>query len=371
MEQEATTQAADLIDSSLQKIGISDLSFLSTTVLQNTVLQWIIALFLFLFFSVLLHGGKKILISRLHTIAKKTKWKIDDVVTLSLKNISSFFYFSVSLFFSVQHLALSNVISLGIRAIFLFAIVFEVIKIVEVVVKALISIKFKKSDTGAKNLTVAVGLIVRIVLWSVGLLLILSNMGVNVTSLIASMGIGGLAVSLALQPLFQDMFSSFSIILDKPFEEGDFVVYGEFSGTVKSIGLKTTRMEALQGEEVIISNSELTNSKIQNFKKLKKRRIVFGFGVTYDTPHKKLKKIPAMIKKIAKEDALIQMDRVHFKEFADSSLNFEVVYFIKSADYTDYMNSQQKMNLAIVEVFEKEGIEMAFPTRTVHLVNQV
>ena len=198
--------------------------------------------------------------------------------------------------------------------------------------------------------------------------MVLSNLGVDVTTLIASLGIGGLAVSLALQPLFQDMFSAFSLIIDKPFQAGDFIVTGDFKGTVKKVGLKTTRLQSLQGEELIISNSELTTARIQNFKRLQKRRIVFGIGVTYDTPTKKLKTIPETIEKIITAQEGADFERAHFWQFADSSLNYEIVYFVDNADYAVYMDIQQSINMQILEAFEKDGIEMAFPTRTVHMV---
>ena len=223
-------------------------------------------------------------------------------------------------------------------------------------------------DEDETSLSSALSLILRVILWTVGILMILSNLGFNVTSLLASLGIGGLAVSLALQPLFADIFSSFSIILDKPFEEGDYIVCGEYKGTVKRIGLKTTRLEALQGEELVISNAELTAARVQNFKKLQKRRIVFAIGVTYDTPPATLRGIPKIIEDVISGKEHAEFSRAHFWEFADSSLNLEIVYFIHSSEYVDYMDTQQEINLEILEAFEKEGIEMAFPTRTVHVV---
>ena len=165
-------------------------------------------------------------------------------------------------------------------------------------------------------------------------------------------------------------FSAFSIYFDRPFEIGDFIIVGEYAGTVKKIGMKSTRVQLLQGEELVLSNSELTKTNIRNFKKMKKRRINFSFGVTYDTPLKKLKKIPDIIKDIInpeKIDFVDRLDRVHFKEFGDFSLKFDIVYYVKSDDYAKYMDTQQEINYAIKEVFEKEGIEMAFPTQTIFL----
>jgi len=184
------------------------------------------------------------------------------------------------------------------------------------------------------------------------------------------LGIGGLAIAFALQNILEDMFSSFSIYFDRPFQIDDFIVIGDDMGIVKKIGIKSTRIQTLQGEELIISNKELTGKRIRNFKKMEKRRIVFKFGVVYETSTEKLKKIPGIIKDIMDRAELAEIDRVHFKEFGDFSLNFEVIYYIKSREYIDYMNTQQEMNFAIKERFEQEGIEMAYPTQTLYVNKQ-
>jgi small-conductance mechanosensitive channel len=196
---------------------------------------------------------------------------------------------------------------------------------------------------------------------------IMSNLGFDVTSLVAGLGIGGIAVALALQSVLSDVFSSFSIYFDKPFQAGDFIIVGQHMGIVKHIGIKSTRIQTLQGEELIISNKELTSARVQNFKKMEKRRITFTFGVTYQTPVKKLKKIPEMVKEIVAKIELADLDRVHFRKYGDFSLNFEVVYYVKIPDYGKYMDTQQEINLALKERFEKEGIEFAYPTQTIFL----
>jgi small-conductance mechanosensitive channel len=198
-------------------------------------------------------------------------------------------------------------------------------------------------------------------------LLILSNIGVNITSLIAGLGIGGLAIAFALQRILEDFFSSFSIYFDKPFEEGDFIIVGSDMGVVKHIGLKTTRLQTLQGQELVISNKELTDSRVNNYKKMKKRRIVFTFGVEYSTPVAKMKKINKIVEAIFKKIEGADLDRVHFKEFGDFSLNYEIVYYVKTGDYLEYMNIQQEINLTLKQQFEKENIEFAFPSQTIYM----
>ena len=186
------------------------------------------------------------------------------------------------------------------------------------------------------------------------------------TGAVVGLGVGGIAIAFALQNTLSDFFSAFSIYFDRPFEIGDFITVGEYSGTVKNIGIKSTRLKLLAGEELIISNKELTTASVRNFRKLEKRRIVFNIGVTYDTPLEKLKQIPPMITEIIKKVDAAEFERVHFTEFGDCSLKFLVSYYVNSADYATYLETQQSINFAIKEAFEREGIEMAFPTSTVY-----
>ncbi len=311
-------------------------------------------------------------LARLATVVKKTSIKVDDLLLDIVQGVGSFFFFSVALFAATRHIELPELAGLVIEGLFLLAIVYEGVKIGEKVIVYIltnhISRHKKKNDEEAKRVSTAIIIFVRIVLWSMGAVLILSNLGFNVSSLIAGLGIGGLAISLALQNVFSDFFSSFSIVMDKPFEEGDFIIVGEHMGVVKKIGLKTTRIQALQGEEIVISNNELTSTRIQNFKKLQRRRVVFTFGVTYDTTLTKLKKIPSMVKKqVEAHKDQVEFDRAHFNVFADSSLNFEVVYYLNSADYNVYMDIQEAINLGMTKDFRKEKIEFAFPSRTIYM----
>ncbi|TVQ78304.1 MAG: mechanosensitive ion channel family protein [Bradymonadales bacterium] len=207
-------------------------------------------------------------------------------------------------------------------------------------------------------------------LLSILLLVGLDNLGVNITALIAGLGIGGIAVALALQNVLGDLFGSLSILLDKPFQTGDFVIVDEFAGTVERVGLKTTRIQSLTGEQLVFANSDLLASRIRNYKQMKKRRIVFPFGVTYQTSLENLKKIPNIVREVIEPIAEAELDRVHFHVFGDFSLNFEVVYFVSIPDYAIYMEVQQKINLGLMESFQKEGIEFAYPTQTVFVQKQ-
>jgi len=227
----------------------------------------------------------------------------------------------------------------------------------------------KVTDASTSSGVILMTLFGRIVLWSFVLLIVLENLGVNVTTLVASLGVGGIAIGLATQNILSDLFSSLSILLDKPFELGHFIIVGEHLGTVEKIGLKTTRIRSLSGELLIFGNSDLLSSRIRNYNHFWERRVAFTFGVLYSTPAAQLKRIPEMVREIIENTGQTRFDRAHFKEFGDFSLNFEVVYYVLSPDYAVYMDIQEKINLGIFEAFENEGIGFAFPTRTLHIAS--
>jgi small-conductance mechanosensitive channel len=233
----------------------------------------------------------------------------------------------------------------------------------------LASYRKQKIEDHADTVTTvtSVGFITKIVLWLILLLIALDNLGVNVSALIAGLGVGGIAVALAVQNILGDLFASFSIILDKPFVIGDFIIVDNFLGTIEHIGLKTTRVRSLSGEQLIFSNSDLLKTRIRNFKRMYERRVVFSIGVVYQTAHEKLKKIPEIIKNIIEKQEQTRFDRAHFKEYGAYALNFEIVYWIENPDYNIYMDIQQKINLEIFQQFESEDIEFAYPSQSIYL----
>ncbi|MCW5234952.1 mechanosensitive ion channel family protein [Verminephrobacter eiseniae] len=209
----------------------------------------------------------------------------------------------------------------------------------------------------------------RSLLWSVVLLAILSNVGVNITAFIASLGVGGIAVALAVQNILGDLFASLAIAVDKPFEVGDFITVGSISGTVQVIGLKTTRIRSLQGEQIVVSNTDLLKQTISNFRLLETRRIVFGFGVAYGTTPEQAQAIPGLVRRLIEAQPKLRFDRAHFKAFGASSLDYEVVYFVEDPAYGVYMDLQQSINLGLMRELQALGVEFAFPTRTLHIAS--
>ncbi len=231
--------------------------------------------------------------------------------------------------------------------------------------------KAGQEDAGlitAKPAAVFVG---RLVIAVIVLLLALQNMGVDVTAMVAGLGIGGIAIALALQNVLGDLFGSLSIILDKPFVVGDFIISGTHMGTVEKIGLKTTRVRALSGEQLVFANSDLLGSRVQNFKRMRERRVVFTIGVTYGTTMDQCKQIADMLKEIVQAQEGVRFDRAHFKAFGAFSLDFEVVYWMLDPDFNKYMDMQQVVNLEIGRRLQAMKVEFAFPTQTLYLEDGV
>jgi small-conductance mechanosensitive channel len=229
--------------------------------------------------------------------------------------------------------------------------------------------RHSQEDSGVANAAGAIGFLTRAALWSGVALLILGTLRINITALVAGLGIGGVAVALALQNILGDLFASLSILLDKPFAVGHFIVVDDVAGTVEHVGIKSTRIRSLSGEEIILANGDLLKCRIHNYKKLLERRVLFTFGITYNTPSEKLAAVPAAVRGIIEKIPKTRFDRAHFKEFGDSALNFEVVYFVLDQDYNLYMDIQQQINLAMVRRFAEESIEFAFPTRTLYVIS--
>ena len=213
--------------------------------------------------------------------------------------------------------------------------------------------------------TVILGILLRVVVWVMMLLAILSNMGINITALVASLGVGGIAIALAIQTVLSDVFASLAIGFDKPFEHGDFIVFGDIAGSIEHIGLKTTRLRSLSGEQIVCSNTILLQQTIHNYKRMQQRRIVFRFGLSYGTPSAQVREVSDLVKSIIQGIELTRFDRAHFFAFEDSKLTFEVVYFVLDADYNKYMDIQQEINLQLMAALEQRDVRFAFPIRQV------
>ncbi|UCH79323.1 MAG: mechanosensitive ion channel family protein [Candidatus Coatesbacteria bacterium] len=225
----------------------------------------------------------------------------------------------------------------------------------------------REGDVGREKTVKALMPIVKIAVWIVAAIFLLDNLGFKISTVVAGLGIGGVAVALAGQAILKDLFSYFAILFDQPFEIGDQIRVDDKIGTVEKVGVKTTRLKSIGGEQLVFSNADLTDSRVQNYKRMDRRRIATHLGVTYETPAAKLKKIPALVEGIIDPIDGVDFDRAHFASYGDFNLVFEVVYFVQGNDYKKYMDIQEEINLRLYEAFAKEKIEFAYPTQTVYL----
>lgn len=338
--------------------------------LGNTVQDWLIAVGILIGAFLLLSSVKRILISRLSRLAAITAHDFDDLLVAVLKNTKTFILFATSTYLASTILTLKPTLTgPGLKLLVLTLLLqggFWVSAGITFWLEHSMQKRMDQDKSSATTLTF-LGFLARIALWTIVLLLMLDNLGVNVTGLVAGLGIGGIAVALAVQNILGDLFASLSIVLDKPFVIGDFVVVDTFSGTIEHIGLKSTRIRCLSGEQLIIANNDLLKSRVRNYKRMTERRIAFNLGVTYQTPLEKLSAAKKIVSDIIDRQEHARLDRVHFQAFGDSALNFEVVYFVTDPDYALYMDVQEQINLAIFSSFAQQGIEFAYPTQTLFL----
>jgi len=337
----------------------------------NSVQAWLVAIGVAIVFAVVVRVARSIVGQYLSRLARKTETEFDDWVVEVLGRTKGFVITILAIYVGSHAVALPERLQTWLHSIAVITFLIQIAFWLDaVLVLAINSYQKRYVEDDASRLTTirSARFIARLILYSIVLMLALDNIpGVEITTLIASLGIGGIAVALAVQNVLADLFASLSITLDKPFVIGDFIIVGEFMGTVENIGLKTTRIRSLSGEQLIFSNNDLLGSRIRNYKRMSERRIIFSLGVTYQTSREKLERVPGMIRQAIEAQEQTRFDRSHFKQYGDFALVFEAVYYMLVPDYNAYMDTQQAINLAIHGMFEKEGIEFAYPTQTVYI----
>lgn len=338
--------------------------------LGNTAEAYALALLILLgvaFGARLLHHR---LVARLKSWAGRSDGDLDDLLARLLEGLTRLDFAVLGLYFAGRSLTLNPAAAKGLQILLVVVLSWRAALWIQELI-----------GFGVRRLTREAGLVdahasaavrnlqylVNGVVWACAALFVLDNLGVDITAMVAGLGVGGIAVAMAAQSIFKDLFSSFVIFMDQPFKVGDFIVVGNMSGTVEFVGIKTSRIRSLSGELLVLSNSDLTTSPIRNYKQMAQRRVELRFGVTYQTPREKLARIPAMIREIFAGLKQTRLDRAHFHGFGDSALEFEVVYFVLSSDYLVHMERRQELNLALMERFEREGIAFAYPTQTIKL----
>lgn len=338
---------------------------------NNTLNDWTFAVLAASLFMLLMLLVRRVLLHRLERIAQTTETSVDDFLVEVLSGTRILLTSALGLYLGSHFLILPEVMGKWVDRLFGVALILQVGLWVTRGLLFWLQHRFSHGDAedqGARAMTLSLlSFLGRTVVWVLVVLFLLDNLGINVTALVASLGIGGIAVALAVQNILGDLFASLSIAIDKPFVIGDFIILGDEMGTVEHVGLKTTRLRSLSGEQIIMSNNDLLQARIHNYKRMAERRIAFTLGVTYDTSADTLAQIPGLIEQTVQTETKARFDRAHFKGFGAFSLDFEVVYFVTDPDYGLYMDVQQGINLRLVKAFAQAGIEFAFPTQTLHL----
>ena len=338
---------------------------LSNTFLGNDVRTWLVALGITVAVFVVLRLVEQVLIVRVQRLAEKTRTVIDDALIGALRKTKLLYLLIVAVYFGSRALDLPDKMrEIDWRVLMVATLVQTGIWASSGITIWLARYRETEEDGANRTTMNALSFLVRVAVWTVLLLLILDNLGVDVTALVTGLGIGGVAIALAVQNVLSDLFASLSIVLDKPFVNGDFIVVGDMAGSVEHVGIKTTRIRSISGEQLVFSNNDLLTSRIRNFGRMNERRVVFSLGVTYQTPAEKLERIPSLIEAAVSSQERVRFDRSHFSGYGDFSLNFETVYFVESSDYRQHMDILQAVNLSIYQSFETEGIEFAYPTQT-------
>jgi small-conductance mechanosensitive channel len=332
--------------------------FLEQVYFNNTVLDYLIALAIVVLGTLVIQIVKRVVLKHLKSWAENTSGTTDDII---VKNISRFgvsaLQFAI-IYWGITYLELSSRVTKIVHTATSVVITYFLLRLISTIILILLQNRIRRQDRGEDKIKQLGGLmlIINILIWVIGIVFLLDVLQYPVTTIITGLGIGGIAIALAAQNILGDLFNYFVIFFDRPFEAGDFIVVDDKMGTVEYVGIKTTRIRSLGGEQIIIGNSNLTGSRIHNFKRLVNRRIVFTLNLDYRTPSEKLKMVPGMIKEIIQQQKPVLFDRAHFSAFGDWALKIEVVYFVLDPDFNKYMDIQQNINFSIMEALRKNDI---------------
>lgn len=339
------------------------------TFLGNTVLGYSTFVLIFLGGLVAITIFRRIVLTRLKIWAEKSATALDDVTVNLIQNIIIPLAYFGAFYLGVNTLTLNPLLKKSINIVGLVLVTAYTARLIIVIVSYGFRVYLSKRRTDATLERSLKGMlsVIRVIVWGLAIVFFLDNLGFKISTVIAGLGIGGVAVAMAAQAVLKDLFSYFAIVFDRPFAVGDFIIIGDFLGSVEYIGIKTTRIRSLGGEQLIFSNTDLTDSRVRNYKRMEKRRVVFKLGVTYQTRLDQLKKIPKIIEEVIKDVEDATFDRAHFFSYGDFSLIYEVVYYVIGPDYNKYMDIQQEINFAVKEEFQKQGIDFAYPTQTLYV----
>jgi small-conductance mechanosensitive channel len=336
----------------------------------NTVMAYVIAAGSILIAWLIIKIVKKIVFRQIEKFAGKTANKYDDFLTGIIEKFIVPWLYIFTNYSIIQQLKLDPRLNRVLDAAMAFVTMYFAVRLVNFMIHLLITSHMRRRGETEERIQHLSGMLIVVkgFVWVIGLLTLARNFGFDVSTLLASLGVGGIAIALASQAILGDLFSYLVIFFDKPFEIGDAVTLSnDVTGTIEYIGIKTTRIRSVSGEQLVISNTNMTNSTIRNWKRMEQRRVAFKLGVVYRTSYRLLQQIPSLVKAIVLEQQQVRFDRAHLQEYGNYSINFEIVYFITAPDYNLFMDTHQAVLFRIHEEFSKLGIEFAMPTQTLFI----
>lgn len=337
---------------------------------NNSLQDYLIAAGIILGGMLIIRIFRKSILRKLQKWASKTDTEYDDMLVRGIERFVLPMLNVGVVYTGIKTLELTPKVTKIVDAGLTVVITFFVIRLILSSIRIALEVYARQQEGGEEKVKQLRGImvVISILIWSLGAVFLFDNLGYNVTAIITGLGIGGIAIALAAQNILGDLFNYFVIFFDRPFEIGDFVVLDDKAGNIEYVGIKTTRIKSISGEQIVVSNSDLTSSRLHNFKRMQERRILYTIGVVYQTTAEQMRKIPGIIQNaIESQEGKTRFDRAHFSAFGDFSLNFEIVYFVLDPDFGTYRNVHQAINLKIFEEFAKEGIEFAYPTQTLFL----
>lgn len=355
---------------SLSALGLqfSERGLRSVTLAKNSLLDWIYALGTALLVWLVVRTLHRLLLSHFKKHAEKTVTAVDDVMVQVASATGFYFHLALALLVGREFLVLGPIVSELSKDLIWISILLQLGVWAQRGVGGAVDI-WQAKQSGPEGATIAGGIrfVLKLIVWTLIVLLALANLGVEISAVIAGLGVGGIAAALAVQSILGDLFAGLSMYFDRPFDIGDFIQVDQLRGTVDRIGLRTTRIVSLDGEQIVLPNGELGKSRIRNFARMKERRVLFGFGVEYGLKAELLMKAKEIATQAVVSKPGVRLDRVHFRNFGASALEFELVYFVLSPDQLAFLDVHQEILLEIYRHFEEAGIPFAFPTQTLHL----
>jgi small-conductance mechanosensitive channel len=349
---------------------VNPLEWIDYELYGNTLLVWASGIGLFILVWSALALVRRLLRGRLGKLAKTRDLTVLNVAEFTVSKTRSWFLVLTAFFIGSRLWLLPEAVDVRFWQGFTIVLLVQSGIWATAATLRFLDIRRKEELDDNRGMVAAMDVlsfVARVIIWSIVLLLMLDNLGVDITALVAGLGVGGIAVALAAQNILGDLFASLSIVLDKPFVVGDFLIIGDFLGTVEKVGIKTTRVRSLSGEQLIFSNNDLLSSRIRNYGRMYERRVVFQIGITYQTPADKLAKASEILRAAVEKQDDVRFDRAHFQKYGDFALIYEIVYYVLSPDYNRYMDIQQAVNIEIYERFAEAGLEFAYPTQTLYL----